>query len=80
MPNLFYLPMSLLPHLFASPVYRGPGGGYDWRVRWVPLVVWVCLLNAVLFALIVYFQPPDEPVERVPVSGHTDRSRTFDKT
>ena len=69
----------MLKQLIGFPLYRGPGGRYDWRVRWVPLVVWVCLLNAVLFAVILYFQPPDEPVARVPVSWQTDQASTSDK-
>lgn len=65
----------MLPKLFGFPLYRGPGGASDWRVRWVPLLVWVCLLNAVLFAVILYFQPADEPI---PVSWQTNQTRTVD--
>lgn len=44
--------MKLLKYVFAFPVDRRPGGWHRWRVRWVPLVVWTCLLNALLFALV----------------------------
>jgi hypothetical protein len=44
--------MKLIKQLFGFPIDMRPGGWYHWRVRWVPLVVWTCLVNAFLFALV----------------------------
>jgi hypothetical protein len=46
----------MLKQLFGFPVDMRPGGWYHWRVRWVPLVVWTCLLNALIFTVLVYVQ------------------------
>lgn len=53
----------MFKQLFGFPLERRPGGWSHWRVRWVSLVVWTCLLNAAIFALVVYFHPADDPIE-----------------
>ena len=42
--------------LFAFPLEIRPRGWTQWRVRFVPLAVWTCLLNALIFGLIVCVQ------------------------
>lgn len=56
---LFHYPFLRLPMLkrmFGFSLDMRPGGWYQWRVRFLPLAVWTCLLNALIFALIVYVQ------------------------
>lgn len=49
-------PLPMFKKLFAFPLEIRPRGWTQWRVRFVPLAVWTCLLNALIFGLIVCVQ------------------------
>lgn len=56
----------MLKRLFAFPVEIWPAGSPNWRIRWIPLLVWVCLVNGLIMALLYAFPAKDGPREALP--------------